>query len=53
MSAKPSLLAFGISLAFLGAAVAQPSPGGKPSTTHSVHVGHDVCKTHPNLPQCK
>jgi hypothetical protein len=53
MFGKRILLAIGISLAVSSAALAQQGGPTKPPPTHSVHVGHDVCKTHPNLPQCK
>jgi hypothetical protein len=51
--AKPILLAIGMSLVLAGAAAAQQGPTKPAPDTSTTHVGHDVCKTHPNLPQCK
>jgi hypothetical protein len=54
MFGKPILLAAVVSIACTAVAVAQQgSTPAKPPPTHLGHVGNDVCKSHPNLPQCK
>jgi hypothetical protein len=54
MLGKPILLAAVVSIVFSAAAAAQQgSTPAKPPPTHLGHVGQDVCKSHPNLPQCK
>jgi len=51
MFGKRFLLTLAIS--FVLSAVANAQQGGTNPPSHPGHAVHDVCKTHPNLPQCK